>query len=215
QPPADASAAPLSAPFAEPPAAAPFPAPPGAAAPGREPTNPLDPSASRRTRQVQAAVIGVLVVGLLLAIVLIASRRSPDPEAAVSPPETTSPDSTGAATAAGTALTPDEMAAAVPDETPIEILADEAAAAPSATQAPRPSGWKPIPKGHGRLLIRAKGGTCKVTVNGVYYGVTPVDVIVEMGKQRIFCRMPTGSTRSKELRAPEFKVTKVEFEVKQ
>ncbi|MDC3956135.1 serine/threonine protein kinase [Polyangium jinanense] len=215
QPPADASAAPLGAPFQEPPAAAPFPAPPGAAAPEREPPNPLDPRASRRTRQVQAAVIGVLVVGLLVAIVLIASRRSPDPEAAASPPEATSPDSAGAATAAGTALTPDEMAAAVPDETPIEILADEAAAAPSATQAPRPSGWKPIPKGHGRLLIRAKGGICKVTVNGVYYGVTPVDAIVETGKQRIFCRMPTGSTRSKELRAPEFKVTKVEFEVKQ
>ena len=61
----------------------------------------------------------------------------------------------------------------------------------------------------------SKGGSCKVTVNGMYYGMTPVDVVVEAGKQRVFCRMPTGSTRSKELRAPEFKVTKVEFEVKQ
>ena len=213
----DASAAPLSAPSPQPPTATPFPAPPGVSAPEREAPDPLDPRASRRTRQVQAAVIGVLVVGLLLAIVLIASRRSPDPEVATTPPETTSSNSMGAATAAGAALTPDEMAAAVPDETPIEILADEAIPAPSATQAPRPSGWtwKPIPKGHGRLLIRAKGGACKVTVNGVYYGVTPIDVVVEAGKQRVFCRMPTGSTRSKELRAPEFKVTKVEFEVKQ
>ncbi|MDC0741081.1 serine/threonine-protein kinase [Polyangium mundeleinium] len=214
---ADASAAPLSAPSPQPPTATPFPAPPGVSAPEREAPDPLDPRASRRTRQVQAAVIGVIGVGLLLAIVLIASRRSPDPEVATTPPETTSSDSMGVATAAGTALTPDEMAAAVPDETPIEILADEAVPAPSATQTARPSGWtwKAIPKGHGRLLIRAKGGSCKVTVNGVYYGVTPIDVVVEAGKQRVFCRMPTGSTRSKELRAPEFKVTKVEFEVKQ
>ncbi|TKD05183.1 serine/threonine-protein kinase [Polyangium fumosum] len=216
-PPADASAAPLGAPSPQPPAATPFPAPPGVAAPEHEAPDPLDPRASRRTRQVQAAVIGVIGVGLLLAIVLIASRRSPDPDVATTPPETTSSDSMGVATAAGTALTPDEMAAAVPDETPIEILADEAIPAPSATQTSRPAGWtwKPIPKGHGRLLIRAKGGACKVTVNGVYYGVTPIDVVVEAGKQRVFCRMPTGSTRSKELRAPEFKVTKVEFEVKQ
>ncbi|MRG96896.1 serine/threonine-protein kinase [Polyangium spumosum] len=213
QPLADASS------FPQPPASsAPLPAPPEQTSHAPQLAPPLDPSASRPTRQVQAAVIGVLVVGLLLAIVLIATRPSTEPEGvAAAPPGTTSPNFSGVATAAGTALTPDEMAAAVPDETPIEILEEDLPPAPSATQTARPTGWawKPIPKGHGRLLIRAKGGTCKVTVNGVYYGVTPVDVVVESGKQRVFCRMPTGSTRSKELRAPEFKVTKVEFEVKQ
>jgi eukaryotic-like serine/threonine-protein kinase len=117
------------------------------------------------------------------------------------------------ATAAGSALTPDEMAAAVPEETPIEVVTDEPPT-PSTKQA-RPFGWKPIPKGQARLLIVGKGGPCKVTINGSYYGQTPVDVVVEAGKQRVFCRMPTGSTRSKELRAPEFKITKIEFEVKQ
>ena len=216
QAPADA---PLGAASPPPPPATPFLAQPGVSAPEPQPQAPLDPSLSRRPRQLQAAVLGVLGVGLLLAVLLIATRPSRETtDVAAAPPSgTSSPDFNGVATAAGTALTPDEIAAAVPDETPIEILEDELAPAPSATQTPRPSGWvwKPIPKGHGRLLIRSKGGTCKVTVNGVYYGVTPVDVVVESGKQRVFCRMPTGSTRSKELRAAEFKVTKVEFEVKQ
>ncbi len=207
----------LSAPSFTPPAVPVGPEPPPPLVPGGPTAPPVSmPSASRRIPPIQAAVAAVLAVGFVLAIVLVlALRRSPEPAVGVTAPhEATVQEPMGAATAAG-AITPDEMAGAVPDETPIEILPDEPVPAPSATQAPRPAGWKPIPKGHGRLLIRAKGGTCKVTVNGTYYGVTPVDVVVESGRQRVFCRMPTGSTRSKELRATEFKVTKVEFEVKQ
>jgi len=117
------------------------------------------------------------------------------------------------ATPVASVLTPDEMASAVPDETPVEVVPDEPIT--TSAKAVHPPGWKAMPKGHARLLVMGKGGACKVTINGSYLGQTPVDVVVEAGKQRIFCRMPTGSTRSKELRAPEYKVTKVEFEVKQ
>ncbi len=113
----------------------------------------------------------------------------------------------------GSALTPEEIASAVPDETPVEDVSNEPAQpTPSATQAPK---FKTIAKGQGRLLIKATGGVCKVTINSTYYGQTPLDVTVDAGKARIFCRTSTGSTRSKEVRVPEGRATKIEFDVKQ
>lgn len=201
------------APEAPTPSNAPFQAPPIGAA----------PPASLNKRLplplpvlVFGAAAGLLL--LMLVLVLVFRSGSSTEEGAVPAASASSAHGTeGAgpmATAGGTALTPEEIAAAVPDESPVEVTGDDPAAAASSKQA-KPPGWKPIPKGHARLLVMAKGGgSCKVTLNGAYLGTTPVDMVVEAGRARIFCRMPTGSTRSKELRLPEYKVTKVEFEVK-
>jgi eukaryotic-like serine/threonine-protein kinase len=184
----------------------------------------VGPDAPKRLPPLQAIVGGTVVAGLVLVLVLVFALRPSGDEAGTkgaatsaptgapgAPDEPTFPSASGSA---GPALTPDEMAAAVPDETPVQIEIEEPP--PDAGPQPlRPSTWKFIPKGHARLKVTAKGGTCKVTVNGLYQGTTPVDVIVEAGKQRIYCRMPTGSTRSKEVRAPELKISKVEFEVNQ
>ncbi len=186
------------------------------------------PKENRPSRSVIfAALAGVLVLVSVLFLVL---RGPADPEDKPSSGEAVSATSTSAtssstptdttpialAAATGNALTPDEIAAAVPDETPVEVVHDEPPApVPSATTQPQRSNWKSIPKGRTRLLVRAKGGVCKITIDGTYYGLTPLDVMVDAGKLRVFCRMATGSTRSKELRAPENRITKIEFEVKQ
>jgi eukaryotic-like serine/threonine-protein kinase len=168
-----------------------------------------------------AAALVVLVIG----IVVVAKSGSDSPDkptitAQSAIPVGTPPpsaESTGepAAAASGTALTPDEIAAAVPDETPVETVANEPPTpTPSATQTQK-SGWKPISKGQARLLIKSTGGVCKITINSTYYGVTPIDVMVDAGKLRVFCRTSTGSTRSKELRAAEYRLTMIEFNLKQ
>ncbi|UQA60320.1 serine/threonine-protein kinase [Polyangium aurulentum] len=198
------------------------PAVPGPASAER-PDGEVRPAAPTRLPPLQAIVGGTVVAGLLLVLVLVFALRSPSDEggpsaasssATAEPTAPTPPTFPSASGSAGPALTPDEMAAAVPDETPVEIEIEEPPLDAGPTPL-RPSTWKFIPKGHARLKVTAKGGSCKVTVNGIYQGTTPVDVIVESGKQRIYCRMPTGSTRSKEVRAPELKISKVEFEVKQ
>lgn len=208
-----------------PPTTAPTNAP--TTAPTNAPTNPVQGADPRRVRNIAiAAVAGLLV---LVTIVLLAFGGSSDPADKPSSgaensasPAVTSPPSAQATThpvvpaaASGSAVTPDEIAAAVPDETPVEVVPDEPPApTPSATQAPK-SNWKPIGKGQGRLLVNARGGVCKITINSTYYGVTPLDVMVDAGKTRVFCRMSTGATRSKELRVPEYRLTKIEFDVKQ
>jgi serine/threonine-protein kinase len=186
------------------------------------PDGEVRPAASTRLPWLRTIVGGTVVAGLLLVLVF-ALRSSSDeggPSAASSsappspPSEPMSPTFPSASGSAAPVLTPDEMAAAVPDETPVQIELEEPPVHAGPTPL-RPSAWKSIPKGHARLKVTAKGGSCKVTVNGLYQGTTPVDVMVQAGKQRIYCRMPTGATRSKEVRAPEFKISKVEFEVKQ
>jgi serine/threonine-protein kinase len=221
---------PTAPPVSLPGAASPSP-PPAPRADARPPATPgsanageVRPAAPTRLPPLQAIVGGTVVAGLVLVLVLVfALRSSPDeggPRVAATgaptaPTVTEAPTFPSASGSAAPALTPDEMAAAVPDETPVQIEIEEPPPPPQAGPVPlRPSTWKPIPRGHARLKVTAKGGSCKVTVNGIYQGITPVDVIVEAGKQRIYCRMPTGSTRSKEVRAPELKISKVEFEVK-
>jgi serine/threonine-protein kinase len=208
------AAAPVSAsatvPFpASAPAPAPVPPPPVAAPLPARPAAPAFP--------VRIAVAAVLGVGVLLAIVLVlvVGKRGdpPPPSDAPELAQSAAPSATSAsAVASGQAVTPDEMATAVPDDSPVVV--EEPAPEPSAS-ALRPSGWRFIPKGQARLKVTSQGGSCKVTINGLYQGTTPLDVLVEAGKQRIFCRMTTGSTRSKEIRAPAGKTTKIEFEVKQ
>jgi len=226
------TAPPVSLPGASPPSSLPAPradarasGPPAVPGPAsaERPDGEVRPAAPTRLPPLQAIVGGTVVAGLLLVLVLVFALRSSSDEggpsaasssAPAGPTAPTPPTFPSASGSAGPALTPDEMAAAVPDETPVEIEIEEPP--PDAGPTPlRPSTWKLIPKGHARLKVTAKGGSCKVTVNGTYQGTTPVDVIVEAGKQRIYCRMPTGSTRSKEVRAPELKISKVEFEVKQ
>jgi hypothetical protein len=56
---------------------------------------------------------------------------------------------------------------------------------------------------------------CKVTIDAVPYGNTPVDAILDPGKHRIYCRMPTGSTRHEEIKTEPGKVYKVTFAIKQ
>jgi hypothetical protein len=185
-----------------------------------------NPSAdNKHQRTIVIAVVAALVV---LVTILVIAMRGPS-DSTDKPPSTTEntsgaggdlpgsgkPSGVPVAASSGSALTPDEIAAAVPDETPVEVVPNEPpSAAPSATQAPK-SNWKPIAKGQARLLVKATTGVCKITINATYYGVTPLDVMVDAGKIRIFCRMTTGSTRSKELRVPENRVTKIEFDVKQ
>jgi hypothetical protein len=208
------------------------PAEPENAAPLGAPTAPIAaqqaPGAdARRVRSMAiAGVAALLVLVTVVVIALSGSSDSSDKPSGVTPNSASSiasaPPSATATTepmapaaASGSALTPDEIAAAVPDETPVVVVPDEPPApAPSTTQAPK-SAWKPIGKGQGRILISAKGGVCKITINSTYYGVTPLDVMVDAGKIRVFCRMSTGATRSKELRVPEFRLTKIEFDVKQ
>lgn len=168
------------------------------------------------------AALVVLVIGIV--VVLSTSSDSPDkptPNTENSnvptplPPASSEPIPEATAAASGSALTPDEIAAAVPDETPVETVAnDPPTPTPSATSTQK-SGWKPIAKGQARLLIKSTGGVCKITINSTYYGVTPLDVMVDAGKLRVFCRTSTGSTRSKELRAAEYRLTMIEFNLKQ
>ena len=188
--------------------------------------HPVQGADPRRVRAIVIAVVAALAV--LATVVVIAlsgpsdsgDKRAADAATSASLPITTSP-SAGATTdpigptATGSAITPDEIARAVVDETPVEVVPDEPPApAPSATQAPK-SNWKAIGKGQARLLISAKGGVCKITINSTYYGVTPLDVMVDAGTIRVFCRMSTGTTRSKTVSAPEYKLTIIKFDVKQ
>ncbi len=178
---------------------------------------PPQASAADGQRQRTLAIAFIAALLVLVTIIVIATRGPAD---STDKPSSTTENSSAPvvappAAASGTALTPDEIAAAVPDETPVEVIPNEPpTAAPSTTQTVK-SNWKPIGKGQARLLIKAKNGVCKITVNASYYGVTPLDVMVDAGKVRIFCRMPTGATRSKELRVPEYRITQIEFEVKQ
>lgn len=178
----------------------------------------------KRKRTILIGIVAALVV-LVIGIVVVASSSTDSPDKptpnaekssvpGTSPPASSEPIPEAAAAASGSALTPDEIAAAVPDETPVESVAnDPPTPTPSATQTQK-SNWKPIAKGQGRLLIKATGGVCKITINSTYYGVTPLDVMVDAGKLRVFCRTSTGSTRSKELRAAEYRLTMVEFNLK-
>lgn len=190
------------------------------------PTAPLPQTADPKRKQtVLIAAIAAFVL-LVIGIVVIASSSSDSPDKptpntekstaqAPGPHPSSEPIPEATAAASGSALTPDEIAAAVPDETPVETVAnDPLAPTPSATSTQK-SGWKPIPKGQARLLIKATGGVCKITINATYYGVTPLDVLVDAGKLRVFCRTSTGSTRSKELRAAEYRLTMIEFNLKQ
>jgi len=171
-----------------------------------------------------AAALVLLVIGLVIALggssasgdkPIASPENSGVPVVAARPSAEPSGDTSPAVAASGSALTPEEIATAVPDESPVVVDPNEPPApAPSTTQAPK-STWKPIPKGQARLKVEAKGGVCKITINATYYGLTPVDALVDAGKIRVFCRTPTGATRSKELRAPENRTTKIEFEVKQ
>lgn len=187
------------------------------------PAYPAPNTPNTQTRNILIAVVAVallLVVGLVIAL----GGSSDSPDKPIATPENsgtkatasteTAPDPTPTAVASGSSLTPEEIASAVPDESPVVDVPNEPpSAVPSAPQAPK-TGWKPIPKGQARLKVEAKGGVCKVTINATYFGLTPVDAMVDAGKVRIFCRTTTGSTRSKELRIPENRTTKVEFEIK-
>lgn len=179
-----------------------------------------------RRRNLAFAIGGVLLL-LVVGVVIAASGSSDStdkpattgnssaPQGVKVPSAEPSNDGQPMAAASGAVVTPDEIASAVPDESPVEVVSNEPPVpTPSATQTTK-SNWKPIGKGQTRLQIKSTGGICKITINSTYYGVTPLDVIVDAGKIRVFCRMPTGSTRSKELRVPENRITKIEFEVKQ
>ncbi len=185
------------------------------------------PAADPARRRNLAFAIGGVLLLLVVGVVIAASGSSDSTDKPVTTENSSAPqgvkvpsaepsnDGQPMAAASGTVVTPDEIASAVPDESPVEDVSNEPPApTPSATQTTK-SNWKPIGKGQTRLQIKSTGGICKITINSTYYGVTPLDVIVDAGKIRVFCRMPTGSTRSKELRVPENRITKIEFEVKQ
>jgi eukaryotic-like serine/threonine-protein kinase len=183
------------------------------------------PAADPKRKQTTLIAIVAAVVVLVIGIVVVASSSTDSPDKptpnagnssapTVGLPASSEPASEAAAAASGSALTPDEIAAAVPDETPVETVANEPPTpTPLATHTQK-SNWKPIAKGQARLLIKATGGVCKITINATYYGVTPLDVMVDAGKLRVFCRTSTGSTRSKELRAAEYRLTMIEFNLK-
>jgi len=199
---------------------------PRANTPPQPPANParIEPTKFARygsavdgTKQRNLAIAVVAAILVLVGIVVIATRGPAD---STDKPSATTENSSvpvvplATAAASGSAMTPDEIAAAVPDETPVEVVPNEPTPTPSATQTAK-SNWKPIGKGQARLLIKASTGVCKITINATYYGVTPLDVIVDAGKVRIFCRTSTGGTRSKELRVPEYRLTMINFDVKQ
>ena len=187
------------------------------------PPTAADPARRRNLAIMFGTALVVLIIGVVIAAAgsggpsdkLSTTETSGGTQAVKVPTAEPSNEGQPVAAASGAAVTPDEIASAVPDESPVEVVSNEPPTpTPSATQTSK-SNWKPIGKGQARLLIKSTGGVCKITINSTYYGVTPLDVIVEAGKTRVFCRMPTGSTRSKELRVPENRITKIEFEVKQ
>lgn len=91
-----------------------------------------------------------------------------------------------------------------------ELLEGADAGAASASKYKIP----PIPLGMGRLIISSKIGACKVTVNGQKAGSTPVHVFVAPGKVRVYCRLPTGSTKSMEVNVPKARTTFATFNKK-
>jgi eukaryotic-like serine/threonine-protein kinase len=70
----------------------------------------------------------------------------------------------------------------------------------------------PIPYGKARLIVTSKEGSCKVTVNAVPQGLTPVHIFVVPGKVRVYCRLQSGSTRSKEATVVRGRTTFVIFD---
>lgn len=71
-----------------------------------------------------------------------------------------------------------------------------------------------VPSGQAKLSVSAKGGSCKVTIDLVSHGATPVVALVKPGTVRVYCRTPTGSTKRSEVYAAEGKTTYVTFDLK-
>jgi serine/threonine-protein kinase len=171
-----------------------------------------------------AAKVGAAAAGALLTvIILVFALRSSPPSGAEGSPGTSLTAATAASIALAPPPPPTQAAVAAPVEGVLDIPEGEAVAEAIAAEpelleqmdgGPGPSGPKipPIPFGKSRLIVVSKSGPCKVTVNGVSQGVTPVHIFVNPGKTKVYCRLTTGSTRSRELDVPRMRTTFVIFE---
>jgi hypothetical protein len=170
-----------------------------------------------------AAKVGAAVGGALLTVIILvfALRSSPSSDTEVAP----GPATTSAATASAAPVDPPAPTsqAIAPVEGVIEMAEGEQveeaiAAEPELLEqmdaSPGARGPKipPIPFGKARLIVVSKSGPCKVTVNGISQGRTPVHIFVNPGKTKVYCRLATGSTRSRELDVPRMRTTFVIFE---
>jgi hypothetical protein len=167
-----------------------------------------------------AAKVGAAAAGALLTVIVLvfALRSKPPADADVAPGAPTS--TAGAAPAdpppAAPATTPAPVEGVI--EMPEGDVAEAIAAEPELLEemdaGTGPAGPKipPIPYGKARLIVVSKSGPCKVTVNGISQGLTPVHIFVNPGKTKVYCRLTTGSTRSRELEVPRMRTTFVIFE---
>lgn len=170
-----------------------------------------------------AAKVGAAAAGALLTVIVLvfALRSKPPADADVAPGTAgTSTSTAGAAPAdsppAAPATTPAPVEGVI--EMPEGDVAEAIAAEPELLEemdaSTGPTGPKipPIPFGKARLIVVSKSGPCKVTVNGISQGMTPVHIFVNPGKTKVYCRLTTGSTRSRELDVPRMRTTFVIFE---
>lgn len=170
-----------------------------------------------------AAKVGAAAGGALLTvIILVFALRSKPPENV----EVAAGTSTISA-ATVSAAPPDPPAPSAAAIAPVEGVIDMAegeevaeaiAAEPELLEqmeaGPGPTGPKipQIPWGKARLIVVSKSGPCKVTVNGVSQGRTPLHIFVNPGKTKVYCRLGTGSTRSRDIDVPRMRTTFVIFE---
>lgn len=177
---------------------------------------PTRPGPGSLNPKIAAAIGGaVVVLGLVLFFVFRSgssttpSSDTPAPSASevAAPPPTAAPSQSAA---------PEEGEGS---ETGVEVgtLAEGEAMPPEmqpVDAGPAAPAIPPIPLGMARLIVTAKKGTCKATINGVQHGVTPIHIFVQPGKTRVYCRMPTGSTKRQDVTVPPRRTTFVIFEAK-
>jgi hypothetical protein len=189
----------------------------------RKPTAGDQPGGIPKPALPLAAKVGAAAGGALLTvIILVFALRSKPPDDAQGAPGTST---TSAATVSASPADP--PAPASPTTAPVEgvidmaegeQVADAIAAEPELLEqmdaGPGPAGPKipPIPFGKARLIVVSKQGPCKVTVNGVSQGRTPLHIFVNPGKTKVYCRLGTGSTRSRDIDVPRMRTTFVIFE---
>jgi hypothetical protein len=168
------------------------------------------------------AAAGAAVLTVVILVTVLRSRGGHDEETAA-PAVTSDPVAATVSAAPVDPPPPPQEPVTAPVEGVIEMGEGEAIPESISSDAElmnqmdagagKPAPWiPPIPYGKARLIITSKEGSCKVTVNAVPQGVTPVHIFVVPGKVRVYCRLQSGSTRSKDATVVRGRTTFVIFD---